>query len=96
MFLDVDPDVFSVGLVGIGLIQFPLEQEDLEGGNSTADAGDAEDSREEYREQFPQDVDKKSEPDQQQPYNEKSGCEVSGGLGDGVAVKPKTHFQTSL
>ena len=51
VFFYMDSDVFSVGvrIIGSRLVQFVLEPEDFEGGNSTADAGDAEHSREEYR-----------------------------------------------
>ena len=31
VFFDVDSDVFSVGIAGVGLVYSPLEQEDLEG-----------------------------------------------------------------
>jgi len=80
MFFNVDLHVVSVWFALIYLVQFSLEQENLKGRDATADAGDAEHHREEYCKQVPQHIDKKSESDEQQPYNEKSGCEVSGGL----------------
>jgi len=49
VFLDVDADVVSVGFALVYLVEFSLEQKYLEGGDSTGDAGDAEDGREEYR-----------------------------------------------
>ena len=96
MFLGVDLYVISVGFFRIDLsIQSSLHQEYLDGGNPTTDAGDDEHCREEYREQLPQDIDKKSESDEQHPNDEKSGCEVSGGLRNCVCVKAKTHFRIS-
>lgn len=96
MFLGVDLYVISVGFFRIDpLIQSSLHQEYLDGGNPTADAGDDERCREEHREQLPQDIDKKSKPDEQQTDDEKSGCEVSGGLRNCVCVKAKTHFRIS-
>ncbi len=88
----MDAYVISVWFALIYLVQFSLEQENLKGRDATADAGDAEHRREENCKQVPQDVDKKPESDEQQPYNEKSGCEVSGGLGNCVCVKAKTHI----
>jgi hypothetical protein len=93
MFLNVNPDVFSVGFRRIDPpVQSSLEQEDLEGGNPTTDAGNEKHYRGEYCKQVPQDIDKKAKSDEQQPYDEKSGCEVSGGLRNGVGIEAKIHF----
>ena len=64
MLFDMDAYVVSVWFALIYLVQFSLEQEDLKGGNSTANAGDAEHHREEYCKQVPQDIDEKSESDE--------------------------------
>jgi hypothetical protein len=96
IFFDVDLDVISVGFFRIDpLSQMLLHQEYLDGGNPAADAGDNEHCRKEYREQLPQDIDKKSESDEQHSDDEKSGREVSGGLRNCVCVKAKTHFRIS-
>jgi hypothetical protein len=93
MFFDVDPDVFSVGLRRIDLpVHSSLGQEDLEGRDSTADAGDYEHGRGQQCKQVPQNEHEKSESDQQQSDDEKSGCEVSGGLRNCICVKAKTHI----
>ena len=93
MFFDVDLHVLSVGLCRIDPpVKSSLGQEDFDGGNSTADAGDAKHCREEYCKQVPQDIDEKAESDEQQPYDEESGREVSGGLRNRVCVEPKAHI----
>lgn len=95
MLFDVDSYVVSVRFALVYLVQLSLEQEYLDGCNSTADTGDAEDGRKEYRKQVPQNEDEKAETDQQQSNDEKTGREVSGGLGYRICIKTKAHFRVS-
>jgi len=96
VLFDVDSDVLSVWLVGVGLVYSSLHQEDFDGGNSATDAGDAEHCCKEHCKQIPQDIDEKSESDEHQTDDEYPGCEVSGGLRYRVAVEAETHLQTSI
>ena len=86
-------DVFSIVLriAGINFVQFSLCPKDFHGGNPAADAGNEKYYGGEYREQIPQDIDQESKSDQQQPRDEKAGCEVSRRLGNRIRIKTKTH-----
>ena len=90
----MDLDVFSVTLrvVGIDFIQSSLCPKDSDSGNPAAYPSNEEHYRGEYCKQISQDINQKSESDQQQPYDKKSGCEVSGCLGNDVRVETKTHI----
>ncbi len=93
MFLNMDANVFPIwlGIIGGGFVEFVLGPENFDSGNPTANPGHEEHNSGKNSKQLSQDIDQKSEADQQQSHDKKSGGKISRRLGNDIRIETEAH-----